>query len=427
MEGFRTICFIHKAEHSYHACGIRQFFKWIGFSYFSFLPGSLGIGLDILKKPENQDFDIVVNMNRAAQENGSDISELFGNRWIDLEFKENEPIKDIMDHLISKIYEIVPGSRSDVIDELYRIYHQFDMAEVVYEYTCVLLKLAEKELYDLVLEKYESIIQELDKSEPRLEISGKMMEYFLFAKYCCYRNVNGLYELQKWSYEYPVKELINNIDRIYEYDPDFYRAEYLKAKASEQSIMEQVYAKQFFYKCIKNSRIEVCKSYLYYHLGKWQERGRQIVDAQQSYKKAYQLNPASMKAVFKLAVYAKKAGDSQTEAKYLNLIIDFWKLNEKNKCRLTLMDVEYVYKAYMLLDDAKRVNMQDLRYYSAAQEVLDFTKDLCKNAEKNSFIKRLYGNKVKYVCKAMSGRMDIKCLFNNKVWKNNYGRVNVQK
>ena len=83
MDNFRTICFIHKAEHSYQACGIRQFFKWIGFSYFSFLPGSLGIGLDILKKPENQDFDIVVNLNYAAKD--SDISKLFENRWIELE------------------------------------------------------------------------------------------------------------------------------------------------------------------------------------------------------------------------------------------------------------------------------------------------------------------------------------------------------
>ena len=426
MDNFRAICFIHKAEHSYQACGIRQFFKWIGFSYFSFLPGSLGIGLDILKKPENQDFDIVVNLNYAAKD--SDISKLFENRWIELEFGEDEPIKGIMDRLIEKIYHIVPDSRSDVIDELLRIYHQFDMAGVVYEYTCVLLKVAEVGLFDLVLDKYEHIIREIEQSEKKLMASDSMLEYFLFAKYSCYRNVNGLYDLKKWSYEYPVKELVQKIDEIYKYDSAFYRADYLKARVSEQSIMERVYAKQFYHKCIKSSKIGVCKSYLYYHLGKWQEQGKQVVDAQQSYERAYRLNPASMKAVFKLAVYGKKSEDDQAEVNNLNLIIAYWKSNEEYKHRLSLMDIEYAYKSYMLMDEAKRVNMRDLTFYSAAQEILDFTTDLYKNSDENYFIRRLYGEKnMKYVCQAMASRMDLKCFCKKKVWKNNYGRINEQR
>ena len=80
------------------------------------------------------------------------------------------------------------------------------------------------------------------------------------------------------------------------------------------------------------------------------------------------------------------------------------------------------------MDEAKRVNMRDLTFYSAAQEILDFTTDLYKNSDENYFIRRLYGEKnMKYVCQAMASRMDLKCFCKKKVWKNNYGRINEQR
>lgn len=194
MEGFRNICFVHKAEDSYQVCYLRQFFKWIGFSYFSFLPGSLGVGTEILRKPENRNFDIVVSLNRAAQENDPDIAEVFGKRWIDLSFQNSEAAQDILERLMDQVYEIVPDSRCDVMNGLLHIYNKYDMAAVLYEYTYVLLKNSDENFFNEMLEKYEKIMNEFDQWD--LNPKDRLLEYLLFAKYSCQRNMNGLYKLK---------------------------------------------------------------------------------------------------------------------------------------------------------------------------------------------------------------------------------------
>lgn len=418
MKGFRTICFIHTDEDSYQVCYLKQFFKWIGFSYFSFVPGNLGVGCEILNKPENRDFDIVVSINQAAQRNDSQIQDVFGSRFIPFEFGKDESKKEKMGQLIKDVEErALSGNKPIVIEGLLYIYQELDMADILYEYTNVLLNLADDKLFTAILEKYEKAVEELDKLEKTIGADENMKEYFLFAKYSCQRKVNELYELKNWIFEYDTGKMIEQIDDIYQFDPGFYRAEYLKAKTAEQDLMERVRAKRFYYECIQKSTIEVCKSYLYYQLGKWQDNGRQVYDAKKSFERAYECNPTNIKAVFKMAVYAKRIRDKQTEVKYLKLLIDSWEERQKNKSLIPLMDLEYAYKSYMLMDDACRTSIGDDTYYSKANEILNFTKELYSGADekKDYFVTKLYGadhpDTIKCICEATSCRMDIRCKY----------------
>lgn len=407
MEGFRNICFIHADEDSYRTCYLKQFFKWIGFSYFSYIPDSMGVGSEILKKTENRNFDIVVSINHAAQRSDREIADLFGNRFISFEPDHNNSLKMLM----GQIYRIVPAVReSRVIGGLVEIYLNYDMADILYEYTTVLL---DKSFFDAVYHKYEKVLEALEKLEEKTGVRENMTEYLLYAKFSCQRKMNELYDFSRWIYDYPVKEMLVNIDRIYEYDPGFYRAEYLKAKVAEQDIMVSVRAKSFYYKCIEESTTEVCKSYLYYQLGKWLENSGQIYKALKSYEWSYKCNPASMKAVFKMAIYALRIRDRETEVRYLELLTEQWERHNQNRHLLPLMDLEYAYKAYMLLDDAKRTGIADHTYYKVAQDVLEFTKNMYLEADDSYFIKNLYDEEwMKYICQAMACRMDIGCKYN---------------
>ncbi len=413
MEGFRNICFIHTDEDSYQACYFKQFFKWIGFSYFSYVPGSMGVKCDILKKPENRGFDIVVSINQAAEQADREIAGLFAGQFISFVLPQGADKNTNINLLIEKVQEKVPKSAENgVISELLKIYKKNDMAEILYEYTNVLIKQADETLYTAVYEKYDKILKELDILGDKIDAAKGMMEYFLYAKYSCQRKMNELYDLKSWIFKYDPAQMIGQMDEIYRYDPGFYRVEYLKAKTAELDLMERVRAKQFFYNCIQKSTIEVCKSYLHYQLGKWQDAGRQIYEAEKSYECAYKCNPADIKAVFKMAVYAKKIRDKQTEIKYLQLLINRWEERCHKRHRVPLMDLEYAYKAYMLMDDASRTSIVDNKYYLVAMDILEFVKNLEKEADDTYFVKNLYGSDtMKHICRGIACRMDISCKY----------------
>ena len=62
--------------------------------------------MDILKKKENQSFDLVVSLNQAAQQRDPEIAQMFGERFIDLRFQEEDPAKEILERLMEKVYEV---------------------------------------------------------------------------------------------------------------------------------------------------------------------------------------------------------------------------------------------------------------------------------------------------------------------------------
>ena len=419
MKGFRNICFIHSIEDSYDVCYLKQFFKWIGFSYFTFTPDTMGIGLDILRKPENQGFDIIVGLNQVAQWKDSSIISLFGNRLVILAKTDCQQNKDLLDQLIDKIdISILKGCHSRILKELAQIYRDNQMVKVMYEYTTILMESMDdaffsnvRQLVQKALHQVNSMLDEM--RQPDSMVGYDMIEYVLYAKYSCQRKINELYKMKKWVLEYPVPKMLEDLEEIYQYDKGFYRVEFLKAKVAEQSLMRKAYAKLFYHNAINACGVDLCKSYLFYQLGKWLDNNKQIYTAGQAYYRAYECNPVNMKAVFKLVVDARRKKAVDLERKYLRLLIRNWDVSETYKSFLPLMELEYGYKAYMLLDELERTDMQHTRFYSKGKEILEYTKNLHAEAGENHFIKRLYNKddeeEIKGIGMAIACRMDIKC------------------
>lgn len=426
MKGFRTICFIHSPAHSYEVCYLKQFFKWIGFSYLTYTPSSAGIGMDILKKPENQGFDIVVSLNQEAQRTDASIVDIFNHRFIDLNTEEYQTVEELLKALIEEIYKtILSGHNYDntkwILEGLANIYIQNQLVKILYEYTIILMKDIGKSFFMEMCNSTQKAISQLEGLWQQAETNGMYMgEYLLFARLSCQRRLNELWRMRRWMPEYPVPQMLEELDGIYQYDKDFYRVEFLKAKVAEQDIMHSVYAKGYYHKAIETCDIELCKSYLFYQLGKWLDSNEQIYTSGQAYYRAYECNPTNIKAIFKLVVDAKRKKAKDLERKYIQLLVRNWEAMREYQVVLPLMDLEYAYKAYMLLDDLDRTNMQDMRFYSEAKEILDFTKNLYQKADEGYFVSRLYGldgtggtydadKVIKRVCIAIASRMDINC------------------
>lgn len=426
MKGFRTICFIHSPIHSYEVCYLKQFFKWIGFSYVTYTPGSVGVGMDILKEPENQGFDIIVSLNQEAQKTDATIADFFDHRFIDLNIEGNQSGAELLEELIEKICKTVldgnEGNRA-LLGNLAEIYTQNQLVKILYEYTLILMEdIGEQFFTEMCFCTQEAIRQLVDlRQEMECKKSTNMycmIEYLLFARFSCQRRLNELWKMKSWMLEYPVPKMLEDLDAIYEYDKNFYRVEFLKAKVAEQDIMHNVYAKGYYHKAIEKCDIKLCKSYLFYQLGKWLDRNEQIYTSGQAYYRAYECNPTNIKAIFKLVVDAKRKKEKDLERKYLKLLIRNWEATQEYKAALSLMDLEYAYKAYMLLDDLDRTSMQDMRFYLEAKKVLDYTKDLFSKAEGSYFVRRMYDSDgrpydakevIKRVCFAIASRMDINC------------------
>lgn len=426
MKGFRTICFIHSPVHSYEVCYLKQFFKWIGFSYLTYTPNSVGVGMDILKKPENQGFDIVVSLNQEAQKADASIAEFFNHRFIDLSTEQVPSEEELLKSLIEKICRIVLDGQNynynqGLLDRLADIYIQNHLVKVLYEYTVILMKDIGKSFFTETCNSTQKAISQLEELRQQEEANGSCMaEYLLFARFSCQRRLNELWRMRRWMPEYPVPQMLKELDGIYQYDKDFYRVEFLKAKVAEQDIMHSVYAKGYYHKAIEACDVELCKSYLFYQLGKWLDSNEQIYTSGQAYYRAYECNPTNIKAIFKLVVDAKRKKAKDLERKYLQLLIRNWEAMREYQAVLPLMDLEYAYKAYMLLDDLDRTSMQDMRFYEEAKKVLDFAKDLYLQADEGYFVSRLYGSDetgvpydakkvIERVCLAIASRMDINC------------------
>ena len=415
MKGFRNICFIHSQNDSYEVCYLKQFFKWIGFSYLTYTPGSVGIGMDILRKPENQGFDIVVSLNQVAQRKDPTIADVFGNKFLDLDVLNGQSEEELLEQLIDKIGGAVLGEYSqNLLKQLANIYTTNRLVVGLYEYTIILMETVGESLFEKVRKSMQDAISQLEDLLGQVQQENgngnSMIEYLLYAKFSCQRRINELWQIKRWMPEYPISKMLEDLEEIYQYDRGFYRVEFLKAKVAEQGLMYNVYAKSYYHKGINACEVELCRSYLFYQLGKWLDNNKQIYTSGQAYYRAYECNPTNIKAIFKLVVDAMQKKRKGLERQYLKLLIENWEATKEMKSNLPLMELEYAYKAYMLLDDLDRTSMQDKRYYSEAEEILKFTRELYLKEDKNYFIRRLYEEEdIKGICTAIASRMDINC------------------
>jgi hypothetical protein len=415
MEGFRSICIIYNKSDSYNAYYLKEFFKWIGLSYVECLYNP---EKNIFQNPERCAFDIFININNAMPENkeielASSIKTKFIELNIDNSINNIKLLKQLLD-TIEK--QFLVGKSCQLLKRIADIYEKYHLVSIFYEYTFILLEKMGIDEYDSVYNKINLALQEIEailqncNTECYNGNNSTFREYVLYAKYHCQRSINELSLMKGVALEFDVKEYLNNIGEIYEYDEKFFKVEFLKAKVAEQDCSYSPTARFFLEYCVERCPVDVCKSYHYYGLAKWKEKKRQHFEASEAYRLSYYYDQRNIKTIFKIAVEKIQMNNPELAILFLQQIIDIWKDDDDFE-QMPLKEIECAYKARMLMADLKSPQFQS-RYKELAQRYVQFIKSLkkCKNISDNSFLKRMYSSseQLEKICDAMLSRMDLR-------------------
>lgn len=349
MDGIRNACIVYKRKDAFETCYLKEFFKMTGFSYVDCLYGEERKDISIFS--ENRNFDIFINIDQAMSLD--EIANL--QNMIQAKFYEaaicheaEQPEQKLLESLLENISHDMQFNRVfPVLERLAKIYHTYHLVDLFYEYTLVLHQKMEYSFAVKACERLEQALGDIEEFIGSMsDTKGK--EYIVYAKYACQIMVNEYLIVQGRMERYDVGDLIDHLDEIYQYDDKYYKAEYLKALAANQSCMYNAQPRHLLSNCIRKCPVNACKSYYFYCLGKWNEKYHQLAAASSAYHVSYRVNPNNSKAAFKCAVEAKRKDEIFSAKGFLMQIVTVWEA-WKDLDQIPLHDMEYAYKVRMLL------------------------------------------------------------------------------
>ena len=376
MENFRTVYILHKKTEYYSALVVKEFWKWIGFSYITYEISDLT--KDVLYTIDDlKNVDMIININNAVLQ--EDLKEFIGIENEDklMSIQSNNMYNGILGQFESILRK--KTSESELMLELLKIYQNVHLEAVLYDYTTVLFPYFGEDERKRISDKFHSALFQLENiqinygSLPDKSDATSYIEYYLYAKFFCQRKINELCKMEARKLEYDLENYLENIDSIYLYDKKFFKVEYLKAKVASLSLQKSPFARFYYERCLDRNEISICSSFFYYDLGKWLQGNQLSIEADKAYKLAYMRNTDNIKAVYKLALIAKEQGDLSIMQMFLEKITEQWK-DEKNRKNIALMDLEYIYKSFKQLEFKAIVGIAEV-YKGLADSVKSYIVD----------------------------------------------------
>ncbi len=397
MKNFRSICFIYRKSDAYRICYIKEFLKVIGLTYYTHLydPDKPDAFLENL---ESSRFDICVAVN-------VDMQGLYGDRFVSMENplvlnmefphsdRESEDLRAILLEIEKKLLN---GCDTHLLFDLYDLYVDNRMTVLLYEYTFTIIKTDKdksQEFYESIYEKYEKVLSRLDQmpvsyGDPDTGNGHtEFIEYYLFAKYHCRKNMNVLHEARSMIEAYDIIQYLKEVDQIYRYDPEFSKVEFLKAKITETNLMYRTSSRTFYDRCIRKCPVETGKSFHYYALGKWLENHGRPYEAGRAYLSSYRKAPDYIKPAFKLGVDYERKRQQGIAKEYYSYITGIW-LGDGDYKQIPLSELEYVYKANQLLNQLTDGGTPD--HTEQSEDLFFFVNHMSGTQE--SFLNKLYGS-----------------------------------
>ena len=392
MKDFRSICIIYNMEDTYRAYYIKEFFKWIGLSYVAVVNKP---GRNIFDNEEYYKFDVIVNYNDAIDKDQCQkIEERTKNALVSIDDKDGKSEKKLLEFLINEIIgNKFDGNRmlKGLFMALSKIYDVYDMINLLYEYTFILLSGLPENICDDILERCKTITEEIEKLV-KSHINEKRimgMEYVLYAKYYSIKQVNEFLWIKKRPLKYDTEKYLNEVNEIYNYDKEYFKVEALKGKMAELDPRFSAIPKIFLENAIQGCPIKICKSYHFYTWGKWKERNGELFEANLAYQKAYAADATNFKAIFKLAVEQKKMEQDLSAKNFLEEIINELSVLFINKDEMSLREIEYLYKVFILITEIGEPQFQ-VQYYEKAEQCMEHINSLIEDSTKNDFTLKMY-------------------------------------
>lgn len=389
MDQFRTACIIHKTRDNYAALLIKEFFKWMGFSYIDYVSYNIIDDVQLLKKEK---FHVVVDINDTIPTVNKEF--IANSKYIQIECDEDTTEEVLFASLNFEKLFLEKDVR--VLNELKDIFVRLHLGSVFYAYTTVLSTRFSNESIDVLIEIYHNALISLKELQEMLNYTEEQdkeeavpfIEYFLHAKFLTQRKLNELCILHKRTVEYDLEKFLEDIDIIYKYDENFTMVEYQKANGAKLSPLKKPLARFFYERCIEKCESDICTTHYYYDLGKIFEQKDLLVRAENMFELSYKKNSANIKAIFKMGVFHKKYNRLEYARAYFKEIIKIW-TDIDNRKYIPLMELEYVCKGYKNIAQIEIPGMKEI-FYNMAQSVKEYIYMDEKDKEANVFIKRLY-------------------------------------
>lgn len=431
MEKFRSICYLQDGDNDYEVTYLKEFFKWIGFSYLELSENSQIIRDNI----EDCSFDIFVHLKRESVSVRERFPGCYQNRLIELEMAgHNENV--LLDMMVEQIKKLPYLDFSEeekeaydfIILELKKIYQKYFLVNVLFEYTSIVIEYMKgNALLDSIRacgNRMERVLEEIelliDKRKNTMSSNSKFMEYLLYAKYSTQIYINRMLVKQKTVLRYRPDDFVKNVNEIYKYDQKMFKVEVLKARICEQDESYNGRARISYEVALDVCPIRVCKSFHYYNFGKWEALNNAPFDAYESYRNAYFCYNENIKAIFKIATHKMAIRENETAKYFLTQGVDLLK-DPDQTMKMSPKDVEYAYKFRMLFTEivSKPVAIgieEEAKAYLDSIDDLRLTKrENMTDEQKNSFLARLYPDnepnsafKLEDMCFAILRRIECK-------------------
>lgn len=414
MGKLQGICFVYDINSTYLNCYFKEFFKWIGVSYAGCF---YRIDFDVFAGFRKYQFDEVVDVGGVLDQTERDrVSELSKQRMVrtisgDLGQPPVELLRNLLAELGNDSFE---KQKDPLMDRLLTIYDQFDMVNLLYDYTLLLSqRLGEgncRNIYDILNGVLTEVNQAVLKYYMIKDRDPVKLAYAMYAKCHCEKMIDELLYAQNKALKFDVVAYIRDVNKIYEFDPEYFKAEYLKADVVKLDSLYRPLGKTFLNFCVKSCPVDVCKSFYYYGLAKWLETDNQPIEAEKMFQMAYKKNPTNVKAIFKLAVYKLNKSEIELAKILLKRIAERWDI-EGQKKQIPPRDLEYAYKANRLLAEIDKLSFH---YAETAEQILKFIRSVkdTESGVSGNIMETLYPNETfrKDICEAMLQRLDAKCL-----------------
>ena len=396
-------------EDTYRAYYIKEFFKWIGLSYVAVVNKP---GRNIFDNEKYLEFDVIVNYNDAIENDQClKIQERTKNTLISVSDRDERSEEYLLHALLCEIVESVFDGNVDMLElltDIADIYMNEHAVDLLYEYTFILLSGIPEDIGEEILNRITSIEEQVEKliQNNRALDKNKGLEYALYAMYYSRKQINEFQWMKKRPLIYDTEKYLNEVNEIYHYDEKFFKVESLKAKVAEFDNRFSALPKFFLENAIQDCPISLCKSYHFYTLGKWKERNSELFEASVSYRKAYFEDPSNFKTIFKLAVEQKRLEDNLLAESLFREIIRELSVLFTCKEEMSLREIEYLYKAYMLIASVCEEQFQN-RYYEKAKECLEYIESMIIESDKKDFALKMYGSEQvkKSIAEAMRFRL----------------------
>ena len=396
MKEFRTVCIFHKKENLYDAYYFQGFFKWIGLYYY--LQKCEGESNYVVENIENNQFDMFLFIKDEKEKWFEELSKKVRTKKIyyinTKKMKNKEALLDLCSHLEKEFSRERPNSTLCFLKDMVRIYDKYNIASLLYDYTSILVNTMSVKVVKYMKSQYEKILSELVDLEdlflPKKEI-GK--EYYLYAKLYCQYQIDRLAVRIREIKPYSIGEQIDLVHRIYEYDLNFYHAEFLKSLYANLDEMYYMYSTDHLRVCIKYCNIKICKSSLFANLGKSQKSIHKYRVRNDALECSYKCNPNNYLAKFGLAeIYTELEQFSLAQDFYENIIdqlIDHQNIGAMdfiNFDYMPLLELECLFKCYLRMG---KINYAKDFFYSNALKIQDYINSI---EERDNFFNLVYYN-----------------------------------